>query len=160
MIKEDFPSEVDEYYVMPRVRFHSSLDRDQLLGLTKNVMKEMKPDVVLNWKNTDTVIFIEVLKRNCYLTVLRDWTGRQKYNWQEYHKRSTKSQNKDIKRLEVETTEVPTSESKKTDVKISDSVKSTMLSSVADCCDNSEASKPDLAIRKFEEPEIQKSDLK
>ena len=158
MIKEDFPSEVDEYYVMPRVRFHSSLDRDQLLGLTKNVMKEMKPGVVLNWKNTDTVIFIEVLKRNCYLTILRDWTGRQKYNWQEYHKRQ--SQNKDIKKIEVGTKEIPTLESQKPDVKNSESVKSAKGSSATESSDNSEESKPVPALRKFEEPEILKSDLK
>lgn len=159
LIKEDFPSEVDEYYVMPRVRFHSSLDRDQLLGLTKNVLKEMKPDVVLNWKNTDTVIFIEVLKRNCYLTILRDWTGRQKYNWQEYHKRQTKSQNKDMKKVEVGITEVPTSESQKPDVKISESVKSAKESSAAVPSDNSKESDPGPVLRKFEEPEILKSDL-
>ena len=31
-----------EYYVMPRVRFHSSLDRDILLEIVKEKMKELR----------------------------------------------------------------------------------------------------------------------
>jgi len=80
-----------EYYVMPRVRFHSSLDRDILLEIVKEKMKELRPGCQLNWKQTKCVIFVEVLKRRCYLSVFRDWNERQKYNWQEFHKRQSQA---------------------------------------------------------------------
>ncbi len=43
----------------------------------------------LDWKKTDDVIFVEVLKKNCYIGIFKDWLPRQKYNWQEFHKRNT-----------------------------------------------------------------------
>ena len=46
MIESKFAefSEPAEYYVMPRVRFHSSLDRDDLLEIVKSKMGEIRPD--------------------------------------------------------------------------------------------------------------------
>ena len=46
------------------------------------VMTEKRPDCKLNWKNYQTIIFIEVLKRNCYLGIFQHWLDRTKYNWQ------------------------------------------------------------------------------
>lgn len=83
-------NEPAEYYVMPRVRFHPSIDRDDLLDMVKEQMIATRPDCKLNWKQTDLVIFVEILKRNCYLSIFTDWNVRQKYNWQEYHKRMIK----------------------------------------------------------------------
>jgi hypothetical protein len=91
MIEEKFKeyNEPPEYYVMPRVRFHPSLTRDDLLDLVKADMGKIRPDCKLNWKQTDLVIFVEILKRNCYLSIFRNFNSRQKYNWQEHHKRTT-----------------------------------------------------------------------
>ena len=143
LVRFHLPAGAGEYYVMPRVRFHSSLDRDQLLALTKNVMQEVKPEVTLNWKNTQTIIFVEVLKRNCYMAILKDWSSRQKYNWQEYHKR----QSKKVKDCDSEEKSKANLEQSESDEK---SEKTTEKSDATD--------KPEAAGRKFEEPETAKSD--
>lgn len=103
-------NEPDEYYIMPRVRFHPSLERDHLLELVREAMTEKRPDCKLNWKNYSTVIFVEVLKKNCYIGIFTQWTDRTKYNWQEHHKRATakiqqKSENIDSIPAEGKTTE-------------------------------------------------------
>merc|ERR1712157_272213 len=54
-------------------------------------MKEKRPDCQLNWKNYSTIVFLEVLKKNCYIGIFTDWTDRTKYNWQEHHKRKTEA---------------------------------------------------------------------
>ena len=92
VVDDKFPQfgEPEEYYIMPRVRFHPSIERDDLLDLTKSVMLEKRPDAKLNWKNYSTIIFVEILKSNCYIGFFRDWIKRTKYNWQEHHKRKSK----------------------------------------------------------------------
>ena len=109
-------SEPAEYYIMPRVRFHSSLDRDDLMNMVKEQMTRLRPDCKLNWKQTDIVIFVEVLKRNCYLSIFKDWNARQKYNWQEYHKRMTK--------VEIEKSETEKSDASKPEIEKSEVEKS------------------------------------
>ena len=58
----------------------------------------------LDWSKTDDVIFVEVLKKNCYIGIFKDWLPRQKYNWQEFHKRKTEAlKKKDEKIEQIET---------------------------------------------------------
>ena len=40
-----------EYYIMPRSRFHKSIERDHILDLVKETMTTIRPDCQLNWKN-------------------------------------------------------------------------------------------------------------
>jgi len=96
LIDVKFPklNEPSEYYIMPRVRFHPSIERDHLLEIARETMKEKRPECQLNWKNYSTIIFLEVLKKNCYIGIFTEWTNRTKYNWQEHHKRKTESSTK------------------------------------------------------------------
>merc|ERR1711990_343417 len=67
------------------------MGRDHLLEIARDTMKEKRPDCQLNWKNYSTIVFLEVLKKNCYIGIFTDWTDRTKYNWQEHHKRKTEA---------------------------------------------------------------------
>ena len=44
-------AEPEEYYIMPRSRFHASIDRDHILEVVRDTMTEIRPDCKLNWKN-------------------------------------------------------------------------------------------------------------
>ncbi|CAG5099342.1 Oidioi.mRNA.OKI2018_I69.XSR.g16463.t1.cds [Oikopleura dioica] len=89
VLEKEMPADVKDYHVMTRARFHSSLDSQAVKTMVIGVVKEARPDMTIDWKKTDDVIFVEVLKKNCYIGIFKDWLPRQKYNWQEYHKRKT-----------------------------------------------------------------------
>jgi hypothetical protein len=55
----------------------------------------------LDWKKTNDVIFVEVLKKNCYIGIFKDWLPRQKYNWQEFHKRKMEKAKEAAKEAEA-----------------------------------------------------------
>ena len=46
LIDVKFPklNEPSEYYIMPRVRFHPSIERDHLLEIARETMKEKRPE--------------------------------------------------------------------------------------------------------------------
>jgi len=89
VIAKEMPADVKDYHVMTRARFHSSLDSQEVKTIVIGVVKEVRPEMNLDWKKFDDVIFVEVLKKNCYIGIFKDWLPRQKYNWQEFHKRKT-----------------------------------------------------------------------
>ena len=83
-------------------RFHPSIERDDLLELVKSVMREKRPQAALNWKNTKTIIFVEILKSNCYIGLFTDWIPRTKYNWNEHHKRKMSHNDSESKKAKAE----------------------------------------------------------
>ena len=51
LIDVKFPklNEPSEYYIMPRVRFHPSIERDHLLEIARETMKEKRPECQECW---------------------------------------------------------------------------------------------------------------
>jgi len=101
VLAKEMPADVKDYHVMTRARFHSSLDSQELKTIVIGVVKEVRPEMNLDWKKTNDVIFVEVLKKNCYIGIFKDWLPRQKYNWQEFHKRKMEKAKEAAKEAEA-----------------------------------------------------------